>query len=86
MDRHACRPTRTRYPDSEPTSLCSFSLMLRAELKSNKYQFYSVWFDPTVARPTIYCIRGEHGNYYTDDAVKSALIDTQWYVYSWYVY
>ena len=25
----ADRP-RTRYPDSEPTSLCSFSLMLRA--------------------------------------------------------
>jgi hypothetical protein len=26
----ACLPTRTHYPDSEPTSLCSFFLMLRA--------------------------------------------------------
>jgi hypothetical protein len=33
------------YPDSEPTSLCSFSLMLHAYRRSNKYQFYSLWFD-----------------------------------------
>jgi hypothetical protein len=26
----SCRHTRTHYPDSGPTSLCSFSLMLRA--------------------------------------------------------
>ena len=41
-----CRSTRTHYSDSEPTSICSFSLMLRAQWRSNKYQFYSLWFDP----------------------------------------
>jgi hypothetical protein len=35
--------------NSKPTSLCLFSLMLRAYWRSNKYQFYSVWFDPTGA-------------------------------------
>jgi hypothetical protein len=41
-----CRPTRTHYPDSEPTSLCSFFLMLYSLQRSNKYQFYSlVWPD-----------------------------------------
>ena len=43
--RQTCLLTRTHYPDSEPTSLCSFSLMLRAQRRSNKYQFYSLWFD-----------------------------------------
>jgi hypothetical protein len=28
--RLTCCPTLTHYPDSEPTRLCSFSLMLRA--------------------------------------------------------
>jgi hypothetical protein len=32
------------------SSLCSFSLMLRATRRSNKYQFYSLWFDPIGAR------------------------------------
>jgi hypothetical protein len=40
----------THYPDSKPISLCSFSLMLRAQRRSNKYQFYSLWLDPTRAR------------------------------------
>jgi len=26
--REMCCPTRTHYPDSEPTSLCSYSLIL----------------------------------------------------------
>ena len=38
-----CHSTRTYYPDSEPTSLCSFFLMMRAQRRSNKYQFYSLW-------------------------------------------
>jgi hypothetical protein len=33
-----CSPTRTHYPDSEHTSLCSFSLMLRI--------LYRLWFYP----------------------------------------
>ena len=38
-----CHSTRTYYPDSEPTRLCSFFLMLRAQRRNNKYQFYSLW-------------------------------------------
>ena len=45
-----CHSTQTHYSDSESTGLCSFSLMLRAQRRSNKYQFYSLWFDPTGAR------------------------------------
>ena len=45
-----CRPTRTRYRDSEPTSLGSFSLMPRAQWRSNKCQFYRLWSDSIVAR------------------------------------
>ena len=45
-----CRSTRTYYSASKPTSLCSFSLMLRSYRRSNKYQINSVWFDPTGAR------------------------------------
>ena len=42
-----CRPT----PDSEPTRLCSFSLMLHAQWKSNNLcQFYNLWFDPIRTR------------------------------------
>ena len=45
-----CRLTRTHYPDSEPTSLCSFSLMLRAYKRSKNINLYSLWYDPTGAR------------------------------------
>jgi hypothetical protein len=47
-----CRFTRTHYPDSEPTRLCSFYLMLRmrAKQRSNKYQFYNFWYDPIGVR------------------------------------
>ena len=43
VGRYICRFTRTHYSDSDPTSLCSFSFMLRAMRRSNKYQFYSIW-------------------------------------------
>ena len=45
-----CGSTRTHYSDSEPTSLCSFSLMLRSQRRSNKYQFYILLFDKTAVR------------------------------------
>ena len=45
-----CRSTRTHYSDSEPTSLCSYSLMPRAQRRSNRYQLYSFQFDPIGAR------------------------------------
>jgi hypothetical protein len=41
------RGKNKNYFDSEPTNLCSFSVVLRAERRCNKYQCYSPWFDPT---------------------------------------
>ena len=35
-----------------------------AQRKSNQYQFYSLWF-----KPTIYRTWGEHANHYTTDTV-----------------
>jgi hypothetical protein len=65
---YTCHPTLTRYPDSEPTRFCSFSLMLCALQRSNKYQFYSLWFD--LIEPTIYRTWGKYANHYTIDVVK----------------
>ena len=67
----SCCTTLTYYPDSEPTSLCSFSLMLCAQWRSNKYQFYSLWFDLIGLELTIYRTRGEHANHYVNDAVNT---------------
>ena len=44
------RSTQTHYSDQVPTSLCSLSLVLCAQRRSNKYQFYSLWFDLTWAQ------------------------------------
>ena len=62
-----CRSTRTHYPDSEPTSLCSFSIILRAWQRSNKYQFYRslVWPDRG-SNPRSTAL---YANHYTTDAV-----------------
>ena len=35
-------PLGTHYSNSEPTSLCSYSLVLRAQWRSNTYQFWSL--------------------------------------------
>ena len=37
------RSTQTHYSDQVPTSLCSLSLVLCAQRRSNKYQCYSLW-------------------------------------------
>jgi len=71
-DRHVS--SLGHYLDSEPTSICSFSLMLRAKRRSNKYQFYSLWFDPTEAR-TQDLPHSRRANHYTTDAVKSRMVD-----------
>jgi hypothetical protein len=34
--------------------LCSYSLVLHVYQTGNKYQFYILWFDPTLLEPTIY--------------------------------
>ena len=53
------RPTRTHYLNSEPTNLCSFSIMLRAYRSSNTFQFYSFGVDPiSRLEHTIYRTRG----------------------------
>ena len=61
-----CHLNLTHYHDFK-TSLCSFSLMLHAQWRSNKYQFYSLWFDPIGLEPMIYHTRGEHFNHNTTD-------------------
>jgi hypothetical protein len=39
MGRHDA-PLQACYSDSESTSLCSYSLMLHADRRTNKYKFY----------------------------------------------
>ena len=36
-----CRSIRTHYSDFEPTSLCSYSLLMHAQRRSIKHQCYS---------------------------------------------
>ena len=60
--RQTYRLTWKHYPDSEPTCLCSFSLLLYALRRSNKYQYYCLWCDPIRARPHNYRTRDEYAN------------------------
>jgi lipopolysaccharide export system protein LptC len=39
--------------------------MLHAHWRSNKYQFYNLWFNPTGLETTTYHTPGEHANHYT---------------------
>ena len=59
------RSTRTFFSDSKAIIPCSYSLLLRAKLRRNKYHLHSVWFDPTGLKHTIYRTQGEHDNHYT---------------------
>ena len=63
--------TRTHYPDSESTNLCSYSFKLRSKRRHSKYQIYSFWFHPTGSEPTTYRTRDnrEYANHYTTDVV-----------------
>ena len=70
--------TWTHHYYSEPTSPWSYSLILHAYQRNNKYQFYSLWFDLTGTHPMIYHTWGKHNNHYTIDAVG---IITWWF--SW---
>jgi hypothetical protein len=51
----------------------SFLFLLSAVFLAEKqqiYQCYSIWFDPIGIRiHDLYCLRGEHANHYTTDAV-----------------
>ena len=74
-----CHPNQTHYPDSEPTSLCSFSLMLRVQRRSKNVNFTVFGLTRSGLEPTIYLTRGEHTNHYTTDAVKLFGIVRAWH-------
>ena len=69
MGRHVA-PLVTHFPDSAPSSLCSYSLMLCVYRASNKYQFY--WFNPKIAKVAYDREIGGRGQY-----IK-ILLDTIW--------
>ena len=60
-------PLKTHYPDSEPTSLCSFSFLLSVEATNTNFVVFGL--TRLGLEPTIYRTRGEHTNHYTTDAV-----------------
>jgi hypothetical protein len=60
------------------TVFLSFSIMLRAERKSNKYQSYTLWFNPMGACTSIYHTRGEHSHHSTTDAVTGLCLFYWW--------
>ena len=46
-----------------------YSLMLLAQRRSSKYQFYSLWFQPPGLEHTIYRTRSDHAHLYTTHGV-----------------
>jgi hypothetical protein len=66
--RHACRSTRTHFPDSEPTSLSSYSLIQHAKRKATHTNFIVLGLTRSGLHPTIYRNRVEQTNHYTTDA------------------
>jgi hypothetical protein len=66
---YKCRTCRTHYPDSESTSICSFSLMLRAYRRSRNFFFIVFGLTRPGLESTIYHTRDENDNHYTTDAV-----------------
>ena len=65
--RHVA-PLGTHFPDSEPTSICSFSLMLHSgEATNTNYIVFGL--TRSGLEPTIYRTQDEHANHYTTDAV-----------------
>jgi hypothetical protein len=73
----ADRPV-TAFGCIDQTVFLSFSIMLRAERKSNKYQSYTLWFNPMGACTSIYHTRGEHSHHSTTDAVTSLCLVYWW--------
>jgi hypothetical protein len=62
-------PTRIHYSDSEPASLCSYSLMLVL----NFTVFDLTW---RALNPRSTTTRGEHANYYTTDVATNMSCNT----------
>ena len=61
--------TPTHYPDSDPTSLCSFPLMLLSGEEKQIISYSLVWLTRPGLWPTICRIRSDHANLYSTDAV-----------------
>jgi hypothetical protein len=62
--------------DMSPTSLCSYSLMLHALRRRNKFQFYSFWFDTAWVQTNDQL----HSNHYTTDAYRqTSVIFITWF-------
>ena len=66
------RYTLAHYPDFGSTRLCSYSLTLRGERRSSKYQFNS-FLKMTLPglEPSICFTRGEYASQHTTDAVTN---------------
>ena len=65
---------------------CSFSLMQCAKRKSNKYQFYSLFFYPTRDCTNNLLHSSQEHRHYTTDAVYLKFRQAQWCIFmiSWY--
>ena len=72
-----CRPTRTHYPDSEPTSFCSFSLCCVFSKEATNTILIVFGLIQLGLEPTINRTRGKHANHYTTDAVPLAKTENQ---------
>jgi hypothetical protein len=78
MDFYSARPLKQQSTDRciAPLghiiliSLCSFSFMLRGEVKNTN--FIVLGFTRSGLKSTIYHTLGEHANYYIIDAVSSS--------------
>lgn len=67
-DRSDCCLTRTHYPDSTPTNLCSFCQY--CVIRKYQYNLKVVGLTGPGRDTTIYRIRGDAANHYTIDAVE----------------
>ena len=57
----------THYPDSDPTSLCSFWILSGETTNTNFIVFGLTWYG---VEPTIYRTRGEQANNYKKTSIK----------------
>ena len=73
VDKHVAPLEHIILIPSQPTSLSSFYLMMRAFRRSNKYQFSSLRFG---LEPSIYHTRGEHANHCTTHVLQLSGADT----------
>ena len=66
--RHVA-PLKTHYPDSEPTSLCSYSLILCTKQRAANTNFIVFGLTHLGLESLIYHTQGEHANHDTSGAI-----------------